>query len=132
MQGEQDYLPVYVSPALTRALDYLDTAWRLRFRDAGRLVTTPSIEKAGSLERECATREEFGERVIALADIIAAFQADGVLDPATLKERKGSLSRLEAALSLNITDQVPLSRALAAVIVLRAAFEADCCDISRA
>jgi hypothetical protein len=121
MQRQQDYPPVYVSPALTRALDYLDTAWRLLFKNASRLVTTPGIEKAGSLERECATREEFGERVIALADIIAAFQPDSVLDPATIEERKGSLSRLEAALSLKITDQVRLSRALDAIRVLRAA-----------
>ena len=121
MQGEQDYPLVYVSPAITRALDYLDTAWRLLFKNASRLVNTPGIEKAGSLERECATREDFGERVIALADIIAAFQPDSVLDPATIEERKGSLSRLEAALSLKITDKVRFSRALDAIGILRAA-----------
>ena len=121
VQGEEDCAPGYISPALTRAFDYLDTAWRLRFKNAGRLVITPSVERAGSLERECATREEFGERVIALADILAAFQPDSVLDSATLDGHKGSLSRLEAALRLNITDRVQLSRGLDAVSILRAA-----------
>ena len=121
VQREQDYPPVYVSPALTRAFDYLDTTWRLHLKNAGRLVMAPSVERVGSLERDCATREEFGERVIALADILAAFQFDGVLDPATLDEHKGSRSRLGAALRLNITDQVRLSRALDGVSGLHAA-----------
>lgn len=121
VQGEEDSAPVYIPPALTRAFDYLDTTWRLRFKDAGRLVMTPSIERAASLERECVTREQFGERVIALADVLAAFKPESVLDSAALDEHKGSLARLRAALSLHIRDQVQLSSALHAIDILRAA-----------
>jgi hypothetical protein len=121
MPTAQDQPSAYVSPALTRVLDYLDTAWRLRFRKADRLVTSPSVENAGSLERACVTREEFGNRIIALADMLAALQPDSVLDAATLDKVKGSLSRLEVAINQNIVDLARRSRAIDGVNLLRAA-----------
>jgi hypothetical protein len=52
---EEDMPPAYVAPSATRALDFVDTAWRLRFGKSRRLVNLPSAESTATLERECIT-----------------------------------------------------------------------------
>ena len=62
---EEDKPPNYVAPSLTRALDFVDTAWRLRFGKSRRLVDLPSAASTAALERDCATEQDFADRIIA-------------------------------------------------------------------
>jgi hypothetical protein len=66
---------------LTRALDFLDTAWRLRFGKSQALVGLASATSIAALERDCATDQDFADRVIALGDVLSALSiSDSLLD----------------------------------------------------
>jgi hypothetical protein len=97
----------YVSPALTRALDYLDTAWRLRFKPGQPLVVSPGAISMGALERECDTMQDFNDRLIALGDVLGVLQVpDCVFDPVNLpKDRRGSLNRIQGALGEHVPNR---------------------------
>lgn len=112
----------YLPQALTRALDFLDMAWRLRFPKAGRLVVAPSLESAASLERPCSTREEFNSRVISLADVLGALHVpDDLFAPEPESNKWRSLKRLEAVLKEHVLDDASRTRAIEGVGALRKA-----------
>ena len=111
---------MYLSPALTRALDSLDMAWRLRFPQADRLFVSPSLESTVNLEQACSTREEFNDRVINLADVLGALRVpDNLFDPEPESAKWRSLRRLEGVLKKCVLDDVRRTRAIEGVAMLR-------------
>jgi hypothetical protein len=116
---EEDKPPTYAPPALTKALDLLDTVWRLRFGRDGALVKLPSATSIANLERDCSTEEEFQGRVIAFADVLSAFEIRETL--VNGQKIEGSLNRLEFVLRRNINDEADREAALAGLAKLRAA-----------
>ena len=46
---EEDKPPIYAPPALTQALDFLDTVWRLRFGKTEALLKLPSATSIANL-----------------------------------------------------------------------------------
>jgi len=117
---EEDRPPSYVVPSLTRALDFLDTAWRLRFGKSQALVGLASATSIAALERDCATDQDFGDRVIALGDVLSALSiSDSLLDGGEGEQPQGSLNRLQAALKNHVADDAHQTRALEGVRTLR-------------
>jgi hypothetical protein len=119
---EQDRPVPYIAPALTRAFDYLDMAWRLRFAGAGSLVVMPGTQAIAALELGCASREEFGDRIIALGDVLGAMRVSSSLfDPEPECDKWRSLKRLDGALKKNVADSATVARACDGIDILRAA-----------
>lgn len=86
--------------ALPEALDFLDTVWRLCFGRRA-LLGLNTAKDVASIGQDAHTRSEFEERVIDLGDLISNLKIDDQDLPAETPDamRKGSLNRLEAALT---------------------------------
>jgi hypothetical protein len=120
MPSEHDRAPAYLAPALARALDNLDTVWRLRFGRSQRLLVMPSVQSIASVELDCTTRGDFTQRLIALGDILGGLAVSNHLfDPEQGSDRWLSLRRLEAVLNKCINDEASRARGLGGVAMLR-------------
>ncbi len=111
--------PPYVSPALTRAVDYLDLVWRLRFDKGKHLTSFPEAANVVALETDCSTSEQFEKGLSALADTFKHFK----IDPALFapKEFRGdqTLGQLEEVLRKQL-DPPEYQGAKKAIDILRA------------
>lgn len=121
MPQTEDKPPAYAAPALTQALDLLDSIWRLRFGKKHALVKLPSATSMANLERDCSSREEFQTRLIALADVIGAMNISDTLLGQNKDKEEGSLNRLEAALLEALPEGEDRQSAMKAISLLRAA-----------
>lgn len=122
LPGEKDEPPTYVAPSLTRALDFLDTAWRLQFGKSQPLVGIPSAASIAALERDCANDQDFADRVIALGDVLGALLIpDSLVGGDSDGQTPGSLNRLETVLKQHIADNAHRTHALEGLRILRAA-----------
>jgi hypothetical protein len=117
---EAEDTTVLVTMALPEAFDYLNATWQVRYRHHGPLVRLLTAVDAAGISHGVNSRSEFEERISDLADIVTNLHISDEVLPAGLAEerRKGSLSRLDAALGASL-DPEPAARTAEAVQVLR-------------
>jgi hypothetical protein len=110
--------PAYVSPALSKALDYLDAVWRLRFAIKDHLVIIGSAGNIATLEADCTNAEQFERGLSALCDTFRRLQVpDSLLDTTisadqTLKRLKAALDKLLGGASEQITGSIETLQAI--------------------
>lgn len=61
--------------SLPNSLDYLDTVWRLRFRDP--LISAPGIERSARLAFAVTSTEEFDSAISAVAEVLKGLRVPG-------------------------------------------------------
>ena len=96
--------------SLAASLGYLDTAWRVLHGRGTHLVELPGPERTISLALDCATREEFLDRIGALADLLKSLRV-----PSGGEQKGGHpLERLRAYLAWKLPpeSQEGIARAL--------------------
>lgn len=96
--------------SLPTSLGYLDTVWRVVHGPGTHLVVLPSPDRAAALAFDAATREEFLERVTALADVLKCLSV-----PSGGDQRGGhALGRLRAYLAWKLPAEAQdrVSRAI--------------------
>jgi hypothetical protein len=82
-------------------LGYLDTVWRVVHGSRTRLIVLPSPDRAASLALDAATREEFLERITALADILKCL----AVPPGGDQKGGHALQRLRAYLASKLPPE---------------------------
>jgi len=93
--------PIYVSPALTVALDYLDAIWRLHFGKDKRLISLRSAVSTARLEGICRSRDELDACLSSFADSLKQFQIpDELIPDPEIRSGDGTLMKLKNALSV--------------------------------
>lgn len=103
------------SLSVVEAIDYLDTVWRLHFREP--LINLPGATKTASLSLPCATSDEFVARLSALADLLDRMTPPDLKQPSRDRKPK-SLGQLDDFLAQQLADDSQ-QRATKAVATLR-------------
>jgi hypothetical protein len=108
--------------ALLEAFDFLDAVWRARHGRNARLLQVRAVSGIGELALDCSTRQEFGQRVIKLADLLDRIDVpDEMLgSPGDDELPSGSMDRLGLWANQNLVGELGESAA-AAILSLRSA-----------